>query len=424
MGVTRRAVVGGMLGGLGDALMQYGQTRVMRRQKAQEIADARAWEMEKARIQALAGLSSKIADDPTQAHMLLQGAAMNPLFEGLNLGQMRPPDASVIAALKSKVAGVKNAEDLPNPEDAAGMAGLDTQPVAPAGPGAGSQFGFMAPSSSFEGTNPSVQPVQQAVIDRKNALRLAADEKIAQAGRQKQEESYGTATGTNQAKNENAPIALQNDVTRERTMRPEVAKTAGAKAGAETAAQFSPDNNRRRAQSAGMVAGSETGSRLDAENSRADATASREQTIAAGRARGAATEVVTPEKQQEISDALTLAENIWKDKAGMSKSVGPYQQYNNIPDADRNRFIARHDQLMGILQLAQAGKLKGQGQITQPERELLANAATALKRGLSEKDYRAELAKVMAYFERKRLQMGAMGQAGVPGSTLNAILGK
>lgn len=424
MGVTRRAVVGGMLGGLGDALMQYGQTRVMRRQKAQEIADARAWEMEKARIQALAGLSSKIADDPTQAHMLLQGAAMNPLFEGLNLGQMRPPDASVIAALKSKVAGVKNAEDLPNPEDVAGMAGLDTTPVAPAGPGAGSQFGFMAPSSSFEGTNPNVQPVQQAVIDRRGALQQAVQDKIDQAGRMKQSESYGTTTGANTANNENAPIVLKNDVVREQTMRPEVAKTAGAKAGAETAAQFSPDNNKRRAQSAGMVAGSETVSRLDAENGRADATAAREQTIAAGRARGAATEVVTPEKQQEISDALTLAGNIWKDKVGMSKSVGPYQQYNNIPDADRNRFLAQHNQLMGILQLAQAGKLKGQGQITQPERELLANAATALNRGLSEKDYRAELAKVMAYFERKRSQMGATGQASAPGSTLNAILGK
>ena len=174
MGVTRRAVVGGMLGGLGDALMQYGQGRVMRRQRAQELADARAWEMEKARIQALAGLSSKIADDPTQATMLLQGAAGNPIFEGLNLGAMRPPDERIVAALKAKVAGVKNAEDLPNPEDVAGMAGLDTTPVAPAGPGAGSQFGFLAPSSSFEGTNPSVQPVQQAVIDRKNAVAAGA----------------------------------------------------------------------------------------------------------------------------------------------------------------------------------------------------------------------------------------------------------
>jgi len=411
-----------MLGGLGDALMQYGQGRVMRRQRAQELADARAWEMEKARIQALAGLSSKIADDPTQATMLLQGAAGNPIFEGLNLGAMRPPDERIVAALKAKVAGVKNAEDLPNPEDVAGMAGLDTTPVAPAGPGAGSQFGFLAPSSSFEGTNPSVQPVQQAVIDRKNALRLAADEKIAQAGRQKQSESYGTATGTNQATNENAPLALQNDVTRERTMRPEVAKTAGAKSGAETAAQYSPENNRRRAQSAGGVATAETGARIDAENGRANATATREQIIAEGRARGAATEIVTPERQQELSDALALANSIWTDK-GLNKSVGPIDQYNPMPDADRNRFIARHNQLMGILQLAQAGKLKGQGQITQPERELLANAASALNRGLSEKDYRAELVKVMSYFERKMKQGNPATTAQPPGAVLDRLLG-
>lgn len=403
--------------------MQYGQGRVQRRQLEQDRAAQRAWEMEKAQIQALGGLSEKIAADPSSAAMLLQGAQMNPLFSGLDLSRMKPADPAVIAALRSKVGKIGDAADLPNPEDIAAQAGLDTTPVAPATDGQGSQFGFMAPSSTFEGTNPSVQPVQQAVNNRRDALRQQSEDKIAMAGRTKQAESYGTATGTNAATHENAPIALQDRVESERVMRPEVALTEGSKEQARTSATFSPQSNKARAQSASMVAGAETGARLNTENALADATAQREQTIAAGRARGAATEVVTPERQQELTDALTLANDIWKDK-GLNKSVGPIDQYNPTPDADRNRFIARHNQLMGILQLAQAGKLKGQGQITQPERELLANAASALNRGLSEKDYRSELVKVMRYFERKLSQTsGGQGQAPPPGSALNRLLG-
>jgi hypothetical protein len=56
--------------------------------------------------------------------------------------------------------------------------------------------------------------------------------------------------------------------------------------------------------------------------------------------------------------------------------------------------------LVGKLSLAQAGKLKGQGQISDKERALLGAAATALSRGLKEGDYKAELAKVRQQFER------------------------
>lgn len=52
------------------------------------------------------------------------------------------------------------------------------------------------------------------------------------------------------------------------------------------------------------------------------------------------------------------------------------------------------EELLGKLQLAQAGKLKGQGQISNEERKMLANAATALNYNMSDKDFRAELIKI------------------------------
>ena len=421
MGVTRRAVVGGALAGVGNALLNLSDRRIRRRERAQELADARAWEKQKLQMQSLGGLSEAIAKDPSQAALLLQGAQANPLLQGLNLSSLRPPDPAIVAALKAKVAGVDDPANLPNAEDAAGLAGLNTTPVAPAGPGAGSQFGFMAPSSSFEGVNPSVQPVAQAVIDRRNALRQGQDDKVALEGRMKQAGSYGTTAGANQAKNENFPTELQNDVARERTMRPELAATAGAKSGAETAAQFSPDNNRRRSQSAGMVAGAETGARLDTENSRAGATAQREATIAGARKAAEAQPVVTAETQNDVIDTLELIKNIRKDPA-LATAVGPMDQYAPMTAdiAGRNRIIALHNQLLGKLSLAQAGKLRGQGQITEKERELLMNAATALNRGLSERDYKQQLQIVEA-------QIARMLRPATPqknGSVLNRILGQ
>lgn len=250
--------------GLGDALMQYGQGRVQRRQLEQDRAAQRAWEMEKAQIQALGGLSEKIAADPSSAAMLLQGAQMNPLFSGLDLSRMKPADPAVIAALRAKVGKVGDAADLPNPEDIAAQAGLDTTPVAPATDGQGSQFGFMAPSSTFEGTNPSVQPVQQAVNNRRDALRQQSEDKIATAGRTKQAESYGTATGTNTADNENAPIALQNKVKETQTLAPVEAAAAGLKTGAEIDAKNDPTRQRATARGAGMTAGAEAQARESA----------------------------------------------------------------------------------------------------------------------------------------------------------------
>lgn len=107
----------------------------------------------------------------------------------------------------------------------------------------------------------------------------------------------------------------------------------------------------------------------------------------------------TAEQQKEadeVQQLLDLIADIEKDPA-LPTAVGAIdgRGAGMLRDMDGyNRFKAKHDQLVGQLQLANAGKLKGQGQVSNIEREMLRQAATALSRTLNEKDYRAELGRV------------------------------
>lgn len=128
----------------------------------------------------------------------------------------------------------------------------------------------------------------------------------------------------------------------------------------------------------------------------------------------------TQQQQNEVQDTLALIDQIGKDPA-LNKSVGPIDQYvGGVISGDPagvNRFRNLHNELSGKLQLAQAGKLKGQGQISDKERAMLAAAATALNPNTSEKDYRAELQKIRGQFERMA-NPGAAGPA--VGATIRA----
>lgn len=110
-------------------------------------------------------------------------------------------------------------------------------------------------------------------------------------------------------------------------------------------------------------------------------------------------------QQNEVDDTLSLIDQIDADPS-LGHAVGPVDQYVggplNMDLTGVNRFKALNDQLVGKMSLAQAGKLKGQGQISDKERAMLAAAATALNRGLSEKDYKTELAKIRAQFQRMK----------------------
>lgn len=111
----------------------------------------------------------------------------------------------------------------------------------------------------------------------------------------------------------------------------------------------------------------------------------------------------TQKQQDEVGDSLALIDQIRNDPA-LASSVGPLEGrgggYATAGPEGYTRVKALHDNLVNKLQLAQAGKLKGQGQISNMEREMLKNAATALDRTLGDSDYLKELGKVEAQFKR------------------------
>jgi hypothetical protein len=133
----------------------------------------------------------------------------------------------------------------------------------------------------------------------------------------------------------------------------------------------------------------------------------------------------TPDQQNEVQDSLALVEQIRKDPA-LASSTGPVEGrgggWLTAGPEGFTRVKALHDNLVNKMQLAQAGKLKGQGQISNMEREMLKNAATALTMKLGDADYLNELAKVEAQFQRM-LTGGGAGQAPAisNGATVNLI---
>lgn len=122
---------------------------------------------------------------------------------------------------------------------------------------------------------------------------------------------------------------------------------------------------------------------------------------AAARAAAAKAGTATTQNANEANDALDLIDQIGSDPA-LSTAVGPVDAYiGKARDLSGvNRFEALHNQLVGKLQLAIAGKLRGQGQISDKERAMLKQAATALNRNLSEEDYKIQLEKIRGQFQR------------------------
>lgn len=131
----------------------------------------------------------------------------------------------------------------------------------------------------------------------------------------------------------------------------------------------------------------------------------------------AATTAKTEAKQaeaNEVQQTLDLIQRIREDKA-RPIATGPVEGrgVGRIRDnSGYERVKALHDQLVGRLQLAQAGKLKGQGQISDREREMLMKAATALTRTLADPDYVTELDNIEGVLRGRH----AMPAAGAPPS--------
>ena len=119
-------------------------------------------------------------------------------------------------------------------------------------------------------------------------------------------------------------------------------------------------------------------------------------------ATAAATDAAAKTEQNEVEDSLARIKRIREDKA-RPIATGPIQGRGFGAFADLEgytRVKQLHDNLVNRMQLAQAGKLKGQGAISNMEREMLAKAATALDRKLGDPDYLTELANVEQQFQR------------------------
>lgn len=124
----------------------------------------------------------------------------------------------------------------------------------------------------------------------------------------------------------------------------------------------------------------------------------------------------TAQQQNEVDDSLALVNEIRNDPA-LAHSVGPLEGRGagmaTAGPEGYTRVKALHDNLVNKLQLAQAGKLKGQGQISNMEREMLKSAATALDRTLGDADYLNQLTKVEQQFQR--MKGGGAAPAAAPG---------
>ena len=100
--------------------------------------------------------------------------------------------------------------------------------------------------------------------------------------------------------------------------------------------------------------------------------------------------------KQEVLDAI-------RDLTSKDLSVGFGMQslnpFNKFPGGDGQASMAKIDRLRALVSLENAGKLKGQGSITGPERELLANAATILSnKFISPEQAKTELDRLMTRF--------------------------
>jgi hypothetical protein len=130
-------------------------------------------------------------------------------------------------------------------------------------------------------------------------------------------------------------------------------------------------------------------------------------------------DVKQQQEANEVQQTLDLISRLREDKA-RPIATGPLEGrgLGRLKDnSGYERVKALHDQLVGRLQLAQAGKLKGQGQVSDREREMLMKAATALTRNLADQDYVNELANV------ETILRGKLGSGGAAPAQNNDPLG-
>lgn len=91
-----------------------------------------------------------------------------------------------------------------------------------------------------------------------------------------------------------------------------------------------------------------------------------------------------------INDMLTNPE--------LENISGTMDQYTGGIFGKAKTAKTQYDQIAGLLQLAKAGSVKGQGAISDYERKMLKEGAAAMDRGMSDEDFRKALVKVRGVY--------------------------
>jgi hypothetical protein len=103
----------------------------------------------------------------------------------------------------------------------------------------------------------------------------------------------------------------------------------------------------------------------------------------------------TAEDQKKVSaeQVIALTDDIVNDK-DFAVGFNAKRLLGVLPGTQTGAFNKKVERLMAALQLEIASKLRGQGQISDHEREMLRNAATLIDRGLPEDEFMAEINRI------------------------------
>lgn len=107
---------------------------------------------------------------------------------------------------------------------------------------------------------------------------------------------------------------------------------------------------------------------------------------------------LTEKQKNEVQDTVSNIDTVLGKDLSFVGTFGSIR--SKIPGTDSYDTARQIQQIKDQLSLASVGKLKGQGQVSDAERLMLANASTALDVGMTEKAFREELGKVKKILNR------------------------
>jgi len=256
MPIQRQQLGGAFLSGAGDALQNYAEYRLKRRDLQQQQAQQMLFDLYKQRqqhdlamqqLQATATdtFMNKMMESPLNAQRFANTAKSNPLLAGV-AQSMVPSATDLTQLLQEKYGSAEKDTQLPSPDvmnATAQASGLDTTGVTSTEPVAGAQFlDPSMPADVVERNNPNMQAIRDTIDRRRADLNQAEQDAIENAGKKSFAQFYNQRTAENQSDEEYAPSKLQNELDAIKAKGPLEAANAESKRRAELRAENSPEN--------------------------------------------------------------------------------------------------------------------------------------------------------------------------------------